>query len=195
MGATWARNPEIKEHPMRIDKNQSLGLVIDVQEGLLPVMHRQEETLRACTLLVRGWKLLEVPMLVTEQYPRGLGSTVEGLRKLLGEQPAIEKISFSCMDEAAFVEALKESGRRQVLIAGIESHVCVLQTVLDLLAEGYQPVVVADALSSRKEGDHQLALERMRQEGALVTSSESLLFELTRKAGSPVFKQISKLVK
>lgn len=180
---------------MRIEREKCIGLLIDVQERLYPVMDNKESLLNACSTFLKGLSLLGIPLLITEQYPKGLGPTVKDLRELSEGIEAIEKISFSCMDEVDFEAALQESGRRQVLVAGIESHVCVLQTVRDLQEAGYKAVVLADATSSRKDSDREVALERMRQEGAVITTVESLLFELCRYAGTPEFRQISNLVK
>lgn len=180
---------------MRIIKEDCIGLVVDIQERLLPVMEERESFLKRCGILLGGLKLLEVPVLVTEQYPRGLGSTVPEIREAMQEFRPMEKNAFSCCDEPAFLLALEQSSRRNVIILGIEAHVCVLQTVADLSAGGYHPVVVADCTSSRHMNDKKVALERMYREGAVVTTCESILFELTRRAGNETFKAISALVK
>lgn len=166
-----------------------------MQERLFPVMHRKEELLDRCRMLTAGLQILNVPLLYTEQYPRGLGPTLGELSSLLQGKAAIEKISFSCFDEPAFRTALGNSGKQTVILGGIEAHVCVLQTVTDLIAAAYRVVVVTDCISSRKEADRQVALERMKAEGAWFSTTESILFELTRRAGTEEFKAISKLVK
>lgn len=145
--------------------------------------------------LTAGLKVLEIPFLVTEQYTKGLGFTILPLKMAFGDYSSIEKIAFSCCDEPKFVNALSVTGKKNVILCGIETHVCVLQTTLDLLQEGYQPIVIEDCVSSRKPSDKHTAIERMRQEGAIISSLESILFELTRYSGTETFKAISKLVK
>jgi hypothetical protein len=180
---------------MRINKEDCAGLVIDIQERLFPVMDHRDELLIKCSTLLMGLSTLDIPVLVTEQYPKGLGLTVDGIRQEIPSFAPIEKIAFSCYDEPAFRNSLELLSRKQVIICGIEAHVCVLQTVEDLLEAGYTPVVVADCISSRYPGDKTVALDRMQSSGATVTTCESLLFELTRVAGTDHFKAISRLVK
>lgn len=180
---------------MRIKVSECIGLVIDIQERLFPVMFNSDELLRRLQILVEGLKILKIPMLVTEQYPKGLGVTIDPLFSALDRPDIIEKLSFSCCGESVFNTSLEKLGKPGVIICGIEAHVCVLQTVIDLVEKGYKPVVVADCISSRNPDDKAVALERMHSEGALITTSESLLFELTVEAGSQQFKSISRLVK
>lgn len=180
---------------MRIDANQCMGLVIDIQEKLFPHMHEREILLQNTSTLICGLKLFDVPFILNEQYPKGIGRTLEPLRQLLGEPQALEKFTFSCCKTQSTMDAIKNLDKKFVIIFGIEAHVCVLQSVLDLLEEGLIPVVVADCTSSRKEQDTLIAIERMRQSGAIITSYESLLFELCVHAKNSVFKEISRLVK
>ena len=193
MVATLDRNQGKEE--MRIKASECSGLVIDIQERLFPAMHGRDELLHRVQLLLDGLKILNIPILVTEQYPKGLGATIDPLVSLLDQANTIEKISFSCCGEPGFMSALENLDRKRVVICGIEAHVCVLQTAIDLVERGFTPVVVADCISSRNPEDKMIAIERMRQEGALITSSESLLFELTNVAGTSQFKSISRLVK
>lgn len=193
MEDTWDKN--LGSQKMRIDKASCAGLIIDIQERLFPHMAGKEELLRKCLILVEGMKILKLPLLLTEQYPKGLGPTLEEIREQLGEIPAIEKVTFSCCDEPDFIRELERSACKTIVIAGIEAHVCVLQTVVDLVAEGYLPVVVADCISSRSEEDKEVAMQRMRAEGAVVSTCESILFELCRSAGAKEFKAISNLIK
>lgn len=193
MGATWGKNRGNRD--MRIDKQESIGLVIDIQERLFPHMDQKEVLLNKILTLLEGLKILEVPVLLTEQYPKGLGQTLDQVRLALENFAPVEKIAFSCCDEPAYREELSRTARKNVIICGIEAHVCVLQTVVDLLGMEYQPVVVADCVSSRNPEDKKVALERMRAEGAIITTSESILFELARVAGTATFKAISRLVK
>lgn len=151
--------------------------------------------LRKCLMLIEGLKILGVPLTYTEQYPKGLGLTIESVRKALSPLQVIEKSAFSCCDEPSFQQVMENSERKTWIIAGIEAHVCVLQTVIDLAERGHRPVVVADATSSRNPEDQRVAEDRFRQEGAMVTTCESILFELARVSGTGEFKSISKLVK
>ncbi|HNZ71316.1 MAG TPA: isochorismatase family protein [Prolixibacteraceae bacterium] len=180
---------------MRIIKEDCIGLVIDIQERLYPAMARKEEFLGNSCKLVLGLQELSVPLIVTQQYSKGLGQTLVEVSSLISHFNPIEKVSFSCYDEPAFVEALEEADKKTVIICGIESHVCVLQTAVDLKAAGYTPVVIYDCTSSRNKDDWKIALERFRYENIMVLNHESLLFELTRTAASSSFKSISKLVK
>ncbi|MFC2089892.1 hydrolase [Bacteroidota bacterium] len=180
---------------MRILKEQTIGLVIDIQERLLPHIAAHEEILHNTTILLEGLKVLEIPVLLTEQYRKGLGPTVDLVQNSLASFDPMEKMTFSCCDDKEFEAALKNSGKKNVIICGIETHVCVLQTTIDMLEQGYQPVVVADCVSSRKIHDKEIAIERMRSEGAIISSYESILFELTRVSGTEMFKAISRLVK
>jgi hypothetical protein len=180
---------------MRIHRDQCTGLVVDIQERLFPVMDGKEKLLRKCIMLLEGLKALEIPILVTEQYPKGLGHTISPILQVLDSNEAIEKISFSCCDETRFIKSLENLNKKAVIICGIEAHVCVFQTVIDMIEAGYLPVVVSDCISSRQSRDKDVALDRMRLEGAVITTAESILFELTGRAGTDLFKTISRLVK
>jgi isochorismate hydrolase len=159
-------------------------------------MHDSERVLTKIETLIHGLTVLDLPILITEQYPKGLGPTVEPVQTALGERfRPIVKSAFSCCDEPAFTHQLQEARRETVLIAGIEAHVCVLQTTLDLLDAGYTPVVVLDATSSRSARDQEIAARRIEREGGRITSVESVLFEIARVSGTDQFKAISKLVK
>ena len=180
---------------MRILREKTAAVVVDIQERLLPHIHEGDIILRNCLKLIEGLKILSVPVIVTQQYTRGLGPTVPSIIQMFPEFRYIEKISFSCCEEPAFKKEMDLLGKTDIIICGIESHVCVLQTCLDLLAGGRRPVVVEDCVSSRKPNDKHIAIERMRQEGACITTVESLLFELARVAGNETFKSISGIVK
>jgi hypothetical protein len=180
---------------MRIPQEQSVGLVVDVQSRLFPYMYDAYGFQQNLRTLIAGLQILDLPLLVTQQYTKGLGETVDPIRKSFESFDYIEKTAFSCVDEPAFMEALERSGRTHVIIGGIEAHVCMLQTSMDLLAAGYTPVVVEDATSSRKAHDKRTAVERMRHAGVVVTTTESVLFELCRYSGTETFKALSKLVK
>jgi nicotinamidase-related amidase len=180
---------------MRIVPDDCCALLIDVQERLYPHIHEHEPMLARIQVLFKGLELLHIPWLVSEQYVKGLGPTLPALLPFLATHSPIEKMSFSCCDEPRLLMKLHEFQRNTVIIAGIEAHVCVLQTVIDLKENGYTPVVVADAVSSRRPLDKQVALDRMKREGALLTTTESLLLELCRSSGTELFKSISALIK
>ena len=180
---------------MRILKDRTAALIIDIQERLYPFIFENEKLTKNVSQLIEGLKIIGIPIFVTEQYVKGLGLTIEPLATLLGSHPRIEKMSFSCCDEPRIMEGIAVTGKENIIIAGIESHVCVLQTVTDLKRNGYHPVVVEDCVSSRNENDKRIAIERMRQEGAIITTCESILFELLRYSGTEQFRGISRLVK
>ena len=180
---------------MRILKENAAGLVIDIQEKIFPHINGHEQLARNARILIEGLQILEIPLLVTQQYTKGLGETIPSISETLIHVPRIEKIAFSCCDEPKFMKELNRLGKRYIVLAGIEAHVCVLQTVLDLIENSFVPVVVEDCISSRNENDYILAIRRMQAEGAIITTYESVLFELCRYAGSEPFKRISKLVK
>lgn len=180
---------------MRIEREKSIGLIIDVQDRLFPVMDGKENLLDNCIRLIEGLQILGIPLTVTQQYTKGLGSTVNEISSLFSHFSPIEKNTFSCMDEPVFAVHLSNSGKTNVIICGIESHVCVLQTAVDLKENGYHPIVIADCIGSRNPEEKRIALNRFLLEGICVSTAESILFELTRSAGTAEFKAISKLVK
>lgn len=179
----------------RIIADEAQAILIDVQERLTPHIYEYEPLVDNIKTLIMGLKLLDIPMIANEQYPKGLGHTVPQLTEALGDTPIFEKTSFSACDDELTMIALERADRPVVIVFGIEAHVCVLQTVMDLLDRGYQPVVVADAVGSRAPLNKKLALKRMAMEGAIIVSIEMILFELCRTAKNPVFKEISNLVK
>ncbi len=180
---------------MRITKDNTVGVVIDIQERLVPAMAEKETFVKNSKILIEGLQALNLPLLVTQQYSKGLGQTIPEVSEIINDFSPIEKSNFSCLDEAVFKDTLEQSGAKNVVICGIESHVCVLQTAVDLKEAGYNPIIVMDCTSSRDLKNVQLATERFRYENILMTSYESILFELTRSAKAAEFKTISKLVK
>lgn len=180
---------------MRIHKDDTTALIVDIQERLFPHIFEHEQIAQNTSILIQGLQLLNIPTIVTQQYTKGLGSTIPSIQQVLDEPEPVEKISFSCCDDEGFMKKLNDTGRKSVLIAGIESHICVQQTTLDLLDNGFIPIVIEDCVSSRKAHDKHIAIDRMRTEGAIITTYESILFELCRFAGNDTFKSISKLVK
>lgn len=180
---------------MRILREDTMALIVDFQERLMPVMANKEELEVRSNILVKGLKELEVPMVITQQYTKAIGMTIPSLFESAGTEEYFDKITFSCFDDEEIKAKIEENGKKNVIVCGIESHICVLQTCIDLKEAGYTPILVVDCMSSRKESDKEIAILRAQQEGILLTTSEAILFELTRKAGSPTFKVISKLIK
>lgn len=180
----------------RLLHDEAVLCIVDVQEKLVPVMRDGETLIANLQKVIAGAKALQIPILITEQYVRGLGSTVTRLQEGLGDSYApIEKMCFSSFGCDAFRKELERLRRRQVLLCGIETHVCVYQTAVDLLAEGYTVHLVADGVSSRSDENRQIAIQRLMAEGAKVTSVEMALFEMTVTSGTDEFRAISKIVK
>jgi nicotinamidase-related amidase len=178
---------------MRLEKEKSQFLLVDMQEKLFPYIVGNEIIVKKVKTLMEGMKALEVPMMAAQQYPKGLGNTIEELRPYFSKYH--DKMTFSCCGNEALVKELHEQNSKNVIVAGIEAHICVLQTVIDLKEFGFQPIVVVDAIGSRTRSDYEIALERMKYEGAILTTVESILFELCYQAGSDAFRTISRLVK
>ncbi len=178
----------------RLDRNQAAVLVVDVQERLTPVMWNFAPVEKYCKAMILAGRELGLPVLATEQYPKGLGATIPSLREALGAAPLV-KMHFSCGADPEISKALESTRRKQVIVVGIESHVCVFQTVRDLLDQGYQPFVCGDAVTSRFEEHRRLALEQMRDMGAVITSAETCIFDLLHCAGTAEFKKVSPLVR
>jgi nicotinamidase-related amidase len=187
--STYVRSPEL------LSRQESRLLIVDVQEKLVPRIFELDRLLTNCRTLIQGAKILGVPVFATEQYPKGLGSTVPQLGELL--ESRAEKLRFSCAEVLDWGTAAgqTDNNRYQVVVAGMEAHVCVLQTVLDLVGNGFQVFVPADAVSSRCEFDWKIALDRMSTAGATIVTIESVLFEWCEVSGTPEFKQISQLIK
>ncbi len=181
---------------MLIDASKSSLLLIDVQERLLPVMAEANSVLRYSHILLKAAAELLLPISISEQYPKGLGKTIDGLHK--DNAAVFEKTAFSCWRDEALrthLISLHEGGRPQVVIAGIEAHVCVLQTAIDLSQAGFAVYVVADAVSSRSSASVSLAFDRLRGSGVAIVNTEMVVFEWLQKAGTPQFKTLSALIK
>ena len=180
-----------------LDRAKAVLVVIDVQEKLCVAM--DETVLRQLTkhigILLETAQELSVPVLVTEQYVKGLGPTLAVLKEKAGDAPCYEKMAFSCCGSAEFVDKLKATGRTQVIITGMETHVCVLQTVIELRDAGFEVHLVKDAVMSRSKRNWQTAIEAMTLTGAVPTCTESVLFQLLKVAGTDEFKKLSKLVR
>src|SRR5436305_5906065 len=179
-------------HPTRMSAADTALLVIDVQDKLMPMILDAGRVTTNIAFLIDACRVLQMPVLATEQYPKGLGSTVHELLKRLPERP--EKVAFSSCAVPSVVETLHREARPKVVLAGIESHVCVLQTALDLLALDFRVYLPVDAISCRFRIDHDIAMRRLENLGAVLTTSEGVVFECTGTAAHPVFKAISGLV-
>lgn len=178
-----------------LKRDDALLVIVDIQERLAVAMAEKERVVNNTLHLIESAKLLGLPLLITEQYPKGLGPTVPEVRSAVQTYAPIEKITFSCCGEKFFMEAVQETEKKQIILAGMETHVCVLQTCIDLLQEGYGVHVVSDAICSRTKQNYKTAIEYMRDAGAVITCTETVLFQLLVKAGSEEFKAISKRIK
>jgi len=176
-------------------KEQSVLVIVDVQGKLANIMSGNERLIEQLGLLIEGAKLLDVPIIWLEQLPDKLGPTVESLAEKLSPELPIAKSAFSGYGEEKFRQRLIDEGRKQVILAGIETHVCVYQTAQDLLSNNYEVTVVADAVSSRSEDNKQVGLQMMTQRGATLSCVEAVLFELQQKAEGDVFRGLIKLIK
>ena len=182
-------------HPNILQRNKTALLIIDVQERLFRVMEERETVSHAIQTLIKGCRILDIPIFYTEQYPQGLGRTDPEILTLLQSEKVIEKMRFSSCCETDLMQGLKSKGIEQIVLVGIECHVCVLQTALDLTELGYQVHVVRQAITSRNKSDRDIALQRMQANGITITGVESVLFELTEISGTDTFKEIIKLIK
>lgn len=181
---------------MRIKAEDTMALVIDFQERLIPVIYNNEKLLKNTEILLEGFNILEIPTIITQQYTKGLGMTVEEIKNIYhSDFEYLEKLTFSSYNDKNIKEIIDQQNKKNIIICGIEAHICVLQTVIDCKEAGYQVIVVEDCISSRKENDKAIALQRFQHEGVIITTYESILFELTRIAGNNKFKAISKLIK
>ena len=185
---------EVKRNSKILVKEKTALLVIDVQQKIIDIVQNKDVLVENTIKLIKGMRILGVPIFFTEQYPKGLGSTIDEIKNEIGTE-AIEKMTFSCSGAGDLFQTLIDKNISQVVVCGIESHVCVQQTVLDLIENGFQVNVAADAVSSRREFDLKIALVRMRENKAEVTTTESVLFELLNICGTDDFKSIIKIVK
>lgn len=176
----------------KLQKEKSILIVIDIQEKLMPVIDNKEDIFNQVNKLIKGAELLELPIIYTEQYPKGLGNICEEI-KMTVNNVVVEKNFFSCALSNQFMQLLK--GKTQFILCGVESHICILKTALDMIDKGFEVHIVADAVSSRMPTNKLLALERMKQSGAFIESVEMVLFQLLDDSGNEIFKQISKLIK
>jgi nicotinamidase-related amidase len=180
-----------------LEAEQCALVVVDIQEKLLPPIFQKEQLLRNAKLLIRAAGVLKIPAIMSTQYAKGLGDTVAEIASLLPETEAIDKDQFSCFGSDAFCTLLKRlpGKRNTLLLCGMESHICVMQTALAALREGYLVHVASDAVSSRTEWNWKAGLERMRAAGAVISSTEMMIYELMRSSSSPAFKQMLRHLK
>lgn len=173
----------------------SLLVIVDVQGKLAQLMFEKEKLIANLVRMVKGAQVLGIPILWNEQNPAGLGGTIPELTELLTDSQPLPKMTFSCCGNPMFMEELRRSGRRQVLLVGIETHICVYQTAAELLSQGYEVHLVSDAVSSRTLENKQVGIERMRLQGGVIASAEMTLFELLHTADQSCFREISRIVK
>jgi isochorismate hydrolase len=179
----------------RLSRSKAGLLVIDIQDKLLPQIFEKERLIKNSILLIKGASILGLPISVTEQYRKGLGVTTPEIAGVIQNFAPVEKVTFSSCGAEGIVEGFKGNGISQILLCGMEAHVCVLQTCLDLLEKGFQVFVVADALSSRNSENLHWGLDRMRDSGATIVSVEMVLFELLERAATDEFKEILRLIR
>lgn len=181
------------KHPFFMEKEDALLAVVDVQEKLFAVMDQQEKMVKNIGTLIQTAQRLRLPIVVTEQYPQGLGPTIPALRQLLGEEQSFAKLVFSCWRAEPFWVRLTELGKKTIILTGMEAHICILQTALDLLQAGFSVHVPVDAVCSRRKEHWKVAVEQLQMAGAVITCAETVAFELLREAGTEDFKTLSKL--
>ena len=182
-------------HPFVATREESLLLVIDFQAAMLNVMDGWQEKARRVNQLTRAADMLGVPVVVTEHYRKGLGATIPEVSDVMGDPTVLQKEHFSACLEPEFLPAIRAFGRRQIVVAGMEAHVCVLQTGLDLIQAGYQVQLVADAVASRSDSDRDVGVGLFRQAGAVITSTETVIFQWAFRANTQEFRKILPIVK
>ena len=179
----------------KLDKEKALLVVVDIQERLAVAMKKRKKVEANTSILIKAAQIMGIPVIVTEQYPKGLAHTTDEVKSNLKEYKPIEKIDFSCCGEDAFVKAVKDSGKSQIILCGMETHVCVWQTCLGLLDSGYIVHLASDAVCSRSKDNYLAGVGLMRDAGAVISSTETVCFQLLVRAGTDEFKKVSKLVK
>lgn len=177
-----------------LDKEDTILVIIDIQERLVPVMSEKDSVIKNTNILISTANTMDIPVLLTQQYTKGLGETVAELNENLEQVERIEKNTFTaCIDNT--MDFLKNSNRKTIIISGMEAHVCVFQTVRDLLNHGYKVFVAADAVCSRTKENYDNGIEIMRDMGAVISNTETILFDLLKKSGTDEFRKLSKLIK
>lgn len=182
-------------HPNLLTAENAVLLVVDLQESFRKHLPDIANLTRNVSILVEAAKIIKTPVIVTEQYPQGLGKTLAEITACMGDHQYFEKTAFSCCGATGFMDGLKELKRKQVIVCGIEAHVCVNQTVHDLIQEGYQVHVVADAIASRAPKNKEYGLSKMLSSGAIISCLETALFELLYESGTEQFKSVQRLIR
>lgn len=181
---------------MALNTEESLVLIIDVQEKLLNAVFNKESLKKKADIVARTSKILNIPVIITEQYPKGLGSTIESIKEGVAEDSKFfEKTAFSALENQEIIEAIESSEKKQIVVFGIETHICVSQTVEALINEGFEVVVIKDACGSRVEAEYLAGLERMKDNGAFIVTTEIALFEWLKSSKHPNFKEVQALIK
>lgn len=180
-----------------INTGDSLLLIIDIQDRLFQAMESSsQDTLKKnCSILIKTAGEFKIPLIITEQYRKGLGETIPELKELAGESLNLEKLFFNCMKDDDIKKAVLNSGKKTVIVAGIESHICVFQTALSLLESGMKVVIASDGVASRRKQDYKAAMKTLSEAGALIYPTETIAFMILEKAGTPEFKKLSPLFK
>ena len=178
-----------------LTREDTAFVAIDFQEKLMPAMSGMEELEDKSVRLIKGMKALGIPTIVTQQYTKGLGETIPSIAEALGDFEHVEKNTFGCMANEEFASKIKELGKKNIVVCGIEAHICVQQTVLQLMEEGYNVYLTADCVSSRSENDKLWSITRMGEAGAVITTYEAVLYEILRDSKAEGFKEISAIVK
>ena len=177
------------------DKDKTIMILIDVQGQLAQLMYKKEKLFKSLAIMVQGMKILDVPIIWMEQIPKNLGPTIEDVAKYMTPEKPIDKFTFSCCGDSRFTDKLKKSGRTQVLLTGIETHICVFQTGFELINQGYEVQVVSDCVASRTKENKKIGIKRILQAGGQITSLEMAFFELMKEAKGDQFKKLVKLIK
>ncbi|GAB6071981.1 isochorismatase family protein [Venenivibrio stagnispumantis] len=178
-----------------LDKEDVALIIIDIQDKLASVMEEREKVINNTVHLIELSKMMNIPISLTEQYPKGLGKTVPEIQQVLPEYNPIEKLSFNCCNESDFENKIKQINRKKLILTGMETHICVLQTALELLKMGYIVHIVADAVCSRSKENKEIALRLLQDAGTVITCTETILFQILKVAGTEEFKIISKRIK
>lgn len=178
-----------------LDREDAVLLIVDIQERLAAVMKERDKVVKNCLHLIELAKMINIPVVVTEQYPKGLGKTVPEIQSAAPGYRPIEKVAFNCCGEQAFPAEIKKLNRKKIILTGMETHVCVLQTATGLMQDGFTCHVVQDAVCSRTDENRRAGLEFMRDAGAVITCTETVLFQLLNVAGTEEFKKISQRIK
>jgi nicotinamidase-related amidase len=188
-------NERLEHHPSILTRKNTALVIVDIQEKLLPYVIDKEKVVENVQMLIKFADIMSIPIILTEHYPKGLGTTVPEIANVLKDYAPLEKVIFSCCGAKGFTSRLKELGVSRIMIAGIESHICVEQTTLDVMHAGFEVHVIADAISSRTKENKKIGIKKMRQFGAVISSTEMAMYEIMERADTKEFKEVLKLVK